>query len=267
MSLARLLELCPPPARPSAATGDREAAREALGWPVPDHVLEVIEAYGGVAWMEWLLMPSVFSDEDRGSLRDSAPALEAIGAAAAGLVAFSDPEEALIFTGDDGLISVSSSAGVTATGRTLAEVLLGWLDGSEAHGLPDVAELAGAPDLGPYATPLWSAERASQIVWLFVRGGDGDRAARWAALGGALGPHRRLTVVGDGDARQDKVHVDELELDLTYDSINVRGGLEQVHLRYYVDRQPDVKAAVERALAAAGLELVRVESPRGRAVW
>jgi hypothetical protein len=264
-ALRRLLELCPPPSRPAGATGERAEARAALGWPVPDHVFDVVEAYGEVSWCDWLLMPSPFTDDGRASLANSAPLLDGI-AADAGLVAFSDPEEALVFCGADGAIAVSSPAGVE-TGGSLAETLLGWLDGSARRGLPAIDALAGAPDIGPCALPLWSDTRRSRVTWMFVRGGAPSRAARWAALAAALGPHRRISVNGDGEARQDKVHVDELELDLTYDTINVRDGVEQLHLRHYLDRQPDVKAALAGALAAAGLELVRVEGPRGRVDW
>ena len=104
--LARVVALCPPPAHPLNARGDRGAARAALGWPVPDHVFEVIEAYGEVSWMDWLLVPSPFTDEGRTNLANYAPGLEGDAPAPYPLVAFSDPEEVLVFVGDDGRMSV-----------------------------------------------------------------------------------------------------------------------------------------------------------------
>jgi hypothetical protein len=143
-------------------------------------------------------------------------------------------------------------------------VLHSWLSGGEHFGLGP----PGLPDgIVPYATPLLDASRASRVTWLMVRPTSGTRASRWDALRGALGTLVPLSVNGEGERRQDKVFVEDAELWLTYDTINQRDGLEQLNLQHYLDRLDDVKRLLTPALAAAGLELVRAEGPRGVVPW
>lgn len=259
-ALSRLIALCPPPPRPQNARGDRGAARAAGGWDIPDHVFEVTETYGDVTWMDWLLVPSPHSPAGIQALLDRA-------GDSPNLLAFSDPEEALLFIGADGKVSVSSAEGVTETGRSLAEVLLAWLEETELFGLPPHAELSNASDVPPFAVPFFDDARTSRVTWVYVKGGPPSRQARWAPLLASLGPHVRMSVVGEGEKRQDKVHVPALELNLIFDTINAPEGMAQLHMHHYLDRQHDVKAALASALSAAGMQLDRVEGPRGAVDW
>lgn len=266
-ALSRLVSLCPPPPRPQHARGDRATACVAAGWAIPDHVFEVVETYGDVTWMDWLLAPSPFSASGLEALVNRADDVIPLSGGAPSLLAFSDPEGAMVFIGEDGLVSVSSEDRVVATGRPLADMLLAWLQGKELFGLLPPAELSNAPDIPPFAIPFFDDGRESRITWAFVRGGAPSRAARWEVLLAALGPHVRCSVTGEGERRQDKVHIPALELNVIYDSYNASGGIEQLHLHHYADRAGDVKATVMTALAAAGMELVRVEGPRGAKEW
>lgn len=260
-ALKRLLARIPPPSRPAHARGDREAARAAMGWAVPDHVFEVLEAYGEVGWIDWMLLPSPWSASGLGALRNR------VGASERTLIAFSDPEEAVLFIGADGFVSVMSPAGAVDTGKPLADVLLSWLDGGESYGLPTPAELLEDAPLEPFAVPLWDEQRPARITWLHTRGGLATRAARWDAFREALGPHVPTAVRASGERQQDHLYLGELECSVIFDSYNKKAGAEQIHVRCYLDRLDAVKALVSRALAAAKLEVVRADSPRGAVEW
>ena len=266
-SLQRLIDLVPPPRRPLGAQGDRAAARQALGWDIPAHVFEVIEAYGSVTFMGWLLQPSPFLTGDVDALRGRTRGLERRSPGARSLIAFSDPEGSWLFVGTDGGISVATRAGATHTGLPLSEFLRCWLTGEQRFGLPSVQELTETEDIPPFATPQWDASRPSRIAWMFVKGGAPKRADRWEALRGALGPHQRCAQLRDGERRQDRVFVGDLEADVFYDSYSRRDDVEQIHLRFYEDRTADVRARFEAMLASAGMTLVKMESPRGFASW
>ena len=266
-SLQRLIDLVPPPRRPLGALGDRAAAQQALGWDIPAHVFEVIEAYGSVTFVGWLHQPSPFVAGDADALRARRGALERRSPGARSLIAFSDPEGCWLFVGADGGISVATRAGPTHTGLPLSEFLRSWLTGEQRFSLPSVQELTETDDIPPFATPQWDASRPSRIVWTFVKGGAPKRADRWAALRAALGPHQRCAQIGEGERRQDRVFVGDLEVDVFFDSCNRRDDVEQIHLRFYEDRKADVRARFEALLASAGMTLVKMESPRGLTSW
>jgi hypothetical protein len=265
--LRRLIELVPPPVRPHGTRGDTALAERDLGWQVPQHVLEVLAIYGSVTFLGWLHLPSPFVADDVAALRARRRGLERAFAGARSLLAFSDPAGTWLFAGADGGISVASEGEATHSGWSLAHFLCSWLTGAERFGLPSLQDITGADDIPPFATPQWDSQRPSRIAWMFVQGGASTRAERWAALREALGAHQACARIGEGEKRQDRVFVGDLEADVFYDSYNRRDGVEQIHVRFYEDRKGDVRARLETMLANAGMSLVRMDSPRGPTSW
>lgn len=266
-ALEKLLTIAPPPKKVIFTRGDRDAARAAAGWAIPDHVLDVTEAYGHISWLDWMLQPSPFTTQGLEILTNVLRQLEEVAPGKRSLVAVSDPDGTLLFVDDDGMIAVSTDGDVVSTHRTLAEVLSSWLSGDEGWGLFPPIELTGANDIAPFALPIFDVARPSEIVWAFVEGGAPKRAQRWEAFRAAIAPHVLCARVSGGETQQDRVYIDELELVLFYDSYNRSNGAEQIQLRYYLDRKPEVKAMLERGLAAAGMKLVAVQGLRGDRDW
>jgi hypothetical protein len=241
----RLLTLVPAPLHPFGSSGDRAKARAALGWHVPDHVFDVIDVYGDARWMRRLLVRSPYLASGRKALTQNRDDDDQQ------LIGYRDPRGLLVCAGDDGVVVIGPKE-EKQTKHTLAEFLYAWLSGAEAFELPPVARLAGMADARPYALPAWDLDREAALQEVVVKGGAAKRAERWERFSAALEPFVHCNVVSDGETRQDRIYLPDLEAEVFFDSY--RGpGKETLHLTYYLDRQDELDARLDAALAAAGM--------------
>jgi hypothetical protein len=251
--LDRLIALCPPPLHPFGAGGDRSAARGACGWHVPYHVFDVIDAYGDARWMRILLIPSPYTPSGRLVIeqrRDDLPTL----------IGFTDPARTSLWIDAEGVVVLGPTE-EHRTGKTLAAFLYGWLAGEAAYGLPAVDRVAGLRGGRPWVLPRWDPGRKSSLRVVRVQGGAASRAERWRAFSGGLGAFVHCGIVSEGETRQDRVYLPELEAELLFDSYAGPAN-EKLHVSSYEDRQPVLDARIDAALAAAGMaRVVRGAAP------
>lgn len=245
--------LVPPPAQPLGARADRATSAELLGYTLPDSAWEVVERWGDGSWVSWLFMPSPHHASGRDELEGRLADARAIHADAR-LLAYDEGGELLVYALDGEEVWVSAGGEASATEMTFPELLVAWLTGASDL-LPPVAELTSDEAIAPYFERGLDPARSSHLFEVQVRGA-GSRDERWATFSAALGEHVPWSRLGEGEARQERVYVTDLELNLMFES----GSL---HVWCYDDRLEDVKARLATALSAASMVVTGVRAPRG----
>jgi hypothetical protein len=194
--------------------------------------------------MRILRIPSPYSPDGRRAIEQRRGGMPT-------MIGFTDPSRVSLWIDAAGVVVLGPTE-EHRTEKTLAAFLHGWLAGEAAYGLPAVDPIAGLRGARPYALPTWDPERESLLRAVRVHGGAASRAERWAAFSGALGTFVHAGITGEGETRQDRVYLPELEAELLFDSYAGPAN-EKLHVSCYEDRLPALDARIDGALAAAGM--------------
>jgi len=257
MSIDALAGLAAPPSQPLAAFADRATSEAVLGYSLPVSAWDVIERWGDGSWVSWLFMPSPHHARGRDELQARLDAVQAIDPAAR-LLAYDESDDLFLYALAGEQVWVLAGDEPRATEMTLPELLLAWLSG-ENDVLVPVVELTSHEDIAPYFERGLDPNRSAHLFEVQVRG-PGSREERWAAFSAALGAFMLWSRLGEGETRQDRVYVADLELNLMFET----GAL---HVWCYDDRLLELRVRLESALSAASMTITNIRAPRGFTPW
>ena len=220
-----------PPLHPRACSGDRSVAHSELGYELPESFWSVIETYGASSWLDWLLLPSPYSADGVEELIAHADVVREARAGAR-LVAFDDIEKAWVFLdGTSEQVSTLDDAGeVRTTGLALPDFLSEWLGGRGDAPMATPLELTGDAMIPAFVVPIVDPDRASRLVAAYTKRGDSSRAERWDAFARGIGAHVPMSVVSEGETKQNKIYLPDLEATVLFDSYGRDNDVEHLHV-------------------------------------
>lgn len=252
MSIDALTALVPAPASPIGSRADRATTESLLGYTLPGSVWDVVERYGDGSWADFLIMPSPHHADGREQLLERAEDAHAV-APESRLLAFSEDGTMVVLTDRDE-IAVIDDGELKPSGMGFSELLVAWLTGASDL-LPPLAELTSDPSVPPFFAPSWDPERSAHLFEVFLSG-EGDFDARWKMFAPALGSYRTWLQLRTDEHHQNRVYVEDLELNLLFTD-------GSMHVWCYDDRLDEVRSRLERAVREAGLVVTQVRAPRG----